>query len=69
MPPDILVHHDGSVSLVLLQTEVAWQWATEHVQLDEAQWLGEALVVEPRSLGPLLEGMQADGLTVRIDGG
>lgn len=61
---DVLVEGHGSLYLFLLHTDAARSWVDEHVS-DDAQWLGEALVVEHRYAADLAVGMNADGLVVR----
>jgi len=62
--PDVLVENHGSVMLVLPVSETAKEWIHENVAADSWQWSGSALAVEPRYLGNLLEGMDADGLFI-----
>ena len=43
-------------------------WLAEHVQYDDGQMFGHGVVIEPRYAQPILEGLVADGLTVRLYG-
>ena len=61
MKKDFRITHHGSICLVHSLTKRAQRWIAEHVS-DEAQFMGMALVVEPRYLAPLVEGMEAEGL-------
>jgi hypothetical protein len=60
---DAHVVHHGSISLVHPLTKRAQRWIAEHVS-DDAQFMGHALVVEPRYVADLLMGMSDDGLNV-----
>ena len=62
--PDVRVAFHGSICLVSPESEAAEAWINEHVDTEEAQFWAGALVVEPRYLEPLVEGMVGDGLTV-----
>lgn len=60
---DVIVWNAGSLTLVRPVTQRAEEWVKEHVQGD-AQWYGDTLVVEPRYVEQLVNGMKADGLEV-----
>lgn len=60
---DVEVENHGSIVLVRPVTADASAWIDENVS-DEAQWFAGALVVEPRYVAHLLDGMAAAGLTV-----
>lgn len=40
------------------------EWCSEHVDNESTQYFGDMLVVEPRYVAALLEGLQADGFDV-----
>lgn len=54
----------GSICLLNPLTPAAKAWAEEHLP-DDALTLGAAIVIEPRYVEPILDGIEADGLTVR----
>ena len=60
---DVRIEHHGSLFLMRLQTRAASQWVQENVSQD-ATWFGEALVVEPRYVGDLVDAMKLDGLSL-----
>ena len=66
MPPiaDAQIENHGSLFLVQPLTPAANLWIKANVS-DEAIFYGSALVVEPRYVENLAEGMIADGLTVK----
>ena len=59
--PELLVRDAGTLFLFCPLTPCARAWIEEHVQPD-AQWFGNALVVEHRYAFALLVGMKDDGL-------
>jgi hypothetical protein len=61
--PDVLVRNEGTVFLFCPLTPQAKEWIEEYVQSD-AQWLGNALVVEHRYAWGLAEGMKEEGLVL-----
>jgi len=61
--PDVLVRNEGTVFLFCPLTPQAQEWIDEHVQSD-AQWFGNALVVEHRYAWGLAKGMKDEGLVL-----
>lgn len=61
--PDATVEQHGSLALVRWHTDAARDWIRDNVQ-DNAQYFGGALVVEPRYVAQLVEGMITAGLVV-----
>ena len=53
----------SSLVLVLPVSPEAKAWIEEHVD-PEAQWFGRSLVVEPRYVEAILDGMSRDGLVL-----
>lgn len=62
--PDVLVRSEGTVFLFCPLTPRAKQWINENVQPD-AQWFGQALVVEHRYALGLTVGMR-DAIASRL---
>jgi hypothetical protein len=60
--PDFTVRNEGTILLFYPLTDPAREWLKENVQ-DDAQWFGDALVVEHRYAGDLAMAMLAAGLT------
>lgn len=56
----VSVENHGTIALVRPLDSTAREWLEEHT-LEEAQWFGGALVVEPRYLENLIDGFTADG--------
>ncbi len=63
MNPDISIENHGTIFLFRLNTQAATEWVEEHVQSD-AQFFGDALVVEHRYARDLATAAVADGLAV-----
>ena len=69
MTTDITVQDAGSIVLLQPHTGTAKRWLEENIGQDNGfQPYWPTVVVEPRYLGEIIEGMQADGLIV-IEGG
>ena len=64
MAADVLIDNHGSVAMLTPMTANAHEWIEEHVRVEPWQRLGPSIACEPRCLGPLVEGMQQDGLVV-----
>ena len=61
---DFRFTNHGSVTILTPLTEAAQAWLDENVGDDETQYWAGGVVIEPRYAEPILEGLQADGLTV-----
>ena len=64
MMPDVNIENHGSLVLIRPLTEAASDWLDENIS-EDAQHFGGAVVVEPRYVEAIVEGMQNDGLEVR----
>ena len=61
--PDILLTNHGSICLLRPFTPSGDEWLGANLA-DDAQMWGDAFVVEPRYVAPIVEGAINDGLTV-----
>ena len=64
MTTDITLHDHGSVVFAHPHTAAAEAWIADHVDTDAQCWGAHALLVEPRYVEALAEGILADGLSV-----
>jgi len=64
MMADVKIENHGSLVLIRPLTEAASDWLDENIS-EDAQHFGGAVVVEPRYVEAIVEGMQDDGLEVR----
>lgn len=62
--PDFFVENHGSIVLLRPVTPAANEWVEQHIP-DDAQYFGNAVVVEPRYIEGIVNGIQNDGLEVR----
>ncbi len=60
---DITIQNEGSIFLVHPHTDDANAWIDEHIPKD-AQFHGDAVVVEHRYIEDIVNGMVMDGLEV-----
>lgn len=60
---DVTVENHGSLFLFHLHTDLAHESVSENTD-DEAQFFGNALVVEPRYVESVIEAMRSEGLVV-----
>jgi hypothetical protein len=60
---DVQFENHGSIWLARPLTNAGLAWVEDNIP-DDAQWFARAIVVEPRYVGDIVEGMQADGLEV-----
>ena len=63
MNPDISIENHGTLFLFRLNTLAAAEWVSQNVQ-SNAQFFGDALVVEPRHAADLATGMREDGMVI-----
>ena len=64
MTADVKIENHGSLVLIRPLTEAGSDWLDENIS-EDAQHFGAAVVVEPRYVDAIVEGMQNDGLEVR----
>jgi len=66
-PVSVRIEYHGSLYLLRPLTPEAKLWLIDNVGTpsDEVQWFGGAVVVEPRYVGDILEGLRADGLVAQ----
>ena len=64
---DFKLENHGSLFLLRPLTTLAREWMNEHLPLDhpETHFFAGAIVVEPRYIGPIVEGIVAAGLVLR----
>jgi hypothetical protein len=62
--PDVQVENHGSLFLFRPLSDCAEDWIEQHVDVSSATYFGGALVVEPRYVGLIAEGMLEDGLRI-----
>ena len=60
---DFIVVNHGSICILTAISEDARTWVDEHLPEDAQTWGPNGTVIEPRYLGPILEGIEADGLS------
>lgn len=61
---DFSVANHGSICLLTAHTEEARTWADTHLSNDCMMWGQSSIVVEPRYIGDIVEGITRDGLEV-----
>lgn len=62
---DFVVANHGTIYTLLAVTEAAKAWVDENLP-DDAQTFGGAVVVEHRYIDDIVNGINADGLAVRL---
>jgi hypothetical protein len=64
---DFKLENHGSLFLLRPLNSVAKDWMDEHLPVDspETQFCGDAIVIEPRYVAPIVEGIIGDGLVLR----
>jgi hypothetical protein len=60
---DFFIQNEGSIFLLHPLSDAGKEWVKEHIG-DDAQTLGDAVVIEHRYIGAIVDGVQADGLSV-----
>ena len=65
--PHFELENHGSLCLLRPLNPVATDWMQEHLPMDnpETQFWGSAIIIEPRCLGPIVDGIIGDGLVLR----
>lgn len=65
-PLDHEVTDSGSIVMIRPISDAARNWIDENVESEGWQWFGPSLCVDHRAAGPLLYGMQEDGLVSNV---
>jgi hypothetical protein len=63
MHADFIIADHGSIALLTPASKAGREWANEHLPQDAMYWNG-AIVIEPRYVDDIIEGIQCDGLSV-----
>lgn len=64
---DFQLSNQGTISLLIPQTDSAHQWAELNIGQDNGcQLLWPTIVVEHRYIDNIIEGIQSDGLVVEV---
>ena len=61
---DAMIHNHGSITLIEPLSVAAKQWLDENTDKHERQQWVNSLVVEPRYLADIVQGMLRGGLTI-----
>jgi hypothetical protein len=62
---DFTLYNHGSICVLTPETAAGKRWVHRNVQTAQI-WGNEGYVIEPRYVGPILEGIGAAGLTVSL---
>jgi len=62
---DFDIRDEGSIILLRPLTEAARIWVDENISREGYQPMYPTVVVEPRYIQPILDGLQAEGYTVQ----
>lgn len=65
MTIDFLLANHGSVCILNAITAEACQWADDHLTDDALRWGPSGIVIEPRYVGDIVQGIVDDGLLVQ----
>ncbi|MFB3813420.1 MAG: hypothetical protein ACE14L_04850 [Terriglobales bacterium] len=60
---DLKISVHGTVALITTHSSAGRRWAKDHIAAEPWQRMGDALVIEPRYAGEILDAAAADGLT------
>jgi hypothetical protein len=60
---DFTVQNEGSIVILYPHGHAAQEWIEEHIPEDAQRW-GTGIVIEPRYLDPIIDGIRDAGLEV-----
>ena len=65
--PDFQLENHGSLFLLRPLNDAAKNWMDEHLPVanPETQFWGDSIIIEPRYVAPIVDGILADGLALR----
>jgi hypothetical protein len=64
--PDFDLMNQGSICLLTPRTPAAHDWADIHLLEGAMRWGPSSIVVEPRYVQAIIDGAEAEGLTVEV---
>lgn len=62
--PDFIIADHGSILILNAISEEAKEWVANHIPDDAQTWGPNGTVVEPRYIGPIIDGIQSEGLSI-----
>lgn len=62
--PDLSVQNEGTIFLLRPLTDAGAAWIGENLVAEDVQWFGDALCVEHRYIGEIVQAAQEYGLGV-----
>lgn len=62
---DFTLAHHGSVALLTPNNAEAHKWLGEHIP-DDALWGSKGVVIEPRYVEGMMDGIREDGMTLEV---
>jgi hypothetical protein len=63
---DFTLYNHGSICVLTPSTVKGQAWTYRHFDMDEVQMWNNGVVIEPRYVGDILDGLAEDGLTVSL---
>ena len=60
---DFGVDNHGSICILHLYSKAAQEWADEYLPEDRMTWGANGVIVEPRYVQPIVDGLIAEGFT------
>lgn len=64
---DFILFDHGSVCVLNPRSEAAVTWIDEHISDEALRWGRHGVVIEPRYVAAILDGINSDGLTLDSD--
>lgn len=61
---DFELQNEGSLVILHPLNDAAGEWIDEHLYTEQTQWWGGGIVIEPRYVEDILDGISDVGLTV-----
>ncbi len=61
---DFSIQHHGSIVILTPTSKAGKAWVAEHIPEDAQTWGKCSIVVEPRYIDPIIDGICADGLSL-----
>jgi len=62
---DFLLQTHGSICILLALTDDARAWVEANLPADRQQWGQRGTAIEPRYVQHIIDGIEADGMSVR----
>lgn len=61
---DFFIQNHGSIIILTPTSDAGRSWVADHIPEDAQRWGRSSVVVEPRYIDPIIDGINSNGLSI-----